>query len=428
MTAAEANAGSGPGSAGGVFSPRVVLAVILVGVIAFGAFLVLQTYAPELRGGNDGGGHALSRSAVGFTGVVRLLQASGVPVVVVRGAPPAAPQRGAGPTPSVLVLTPSVDVEQADFRRATEGGGLRVVVLPKWITGPSPRRQGWVRSGGVRPEAAITAVGKDVLPPFTVERRRGASPVRAYSTNGVAPLASSYDLGTIQSLQTVSGDRWAPLLFDDEGRTLVARGTGADASWVLVADPDLLNNQGAATLPRMQAVIELIQTLRRDQGTAPAPVLFDISLNGFERARGLLRTAFEPPFLAATLIFLAAGVLMGLHAAARFGPQARTRRVFALGKTALADNAAGLIALAGREARLLPAYAADTRAAVAREVGAPRGLDGAELAAFLDRIGRSLNTTDAWSDLDRDAQNAADPLDVAQRIRRWREEMTHGRR
>ena len=61
------------------------------------------------------------------------------------------------------------------------------------------------------------------------------------------------------------------------------------------------------------------------------------TLAGYERGKGLGKMFFEPPFLAATLCAVAAGVLMGAHALARFGLPRRRGRAFALGARALVD-------------------------------------------------------------------------------------------
>ena len=84
------------------FSPRVVLALVLVGVVSFAGLAVLSAYAPDLRAESEAGGNALSGSAVGFKGAVILLQARGVPTVVAR----TQPSREAAAR-SLVVLTPS---------------------------------------------------------------------------------------------------------------------------------------------------------------------------------------------------------------------------------------------------------------------------------------------------------------------------------
>lgn len=419
---------------GGRFSPRVVLAMIVVGVVAFAGFLVLSAYAPDLRGGQDGGGHALSRSAVGYAALERLLRADGVPTVISRDAEP--------PAGGLWVLTPAPGAELDNLLEGEHGAVL--VVLPKWDTAPNLQRRGWVRNGGPiaepailrllerlassnrTPEAIEAAGGKPTEGNFSVGRRPRPGAVELQGTGGLFEGSSRIGFSSVDRLQTLEGEAFIPVLVDETGRTVLAQLQAPRQSVYVLSDPDLLNTYGLRNARDATSAVLLMRSL-----SAGGAVTFDVTLHGFERGRGILRTAFEPPFLGATLCLVAAALLMGLHAAARFGPTARPGRVFALGKAALADNAAGLIALAGREARLLPAYAGDTRTAVAREIGAPRGLAGPELDAFLDRVGLTSGATEAWTALDaqaRLAHGADGALDVARRLSRWRMEMTRGRR
>jgi hypothetical protein len=146
--------------------------------------------------------------------------------------------------------------------------------------------------------------------------------------------------------------------------------------------------------------------------------------------RSPLRLMFDPPFLAVTLCFAAALVLAGVQAAFRFGPVRRSQRAFALGKEALTDNSAQLIRLAGREARMAPAYAALTRKAAARAVGAPRELTGDALTDFLDRLGAQRGLADNLASLSHAAgrvESRPGLTALAERLYRWRLEMTRER-
>jgi hypothetical protein len=74
-------------------------------------------------------------------------------------------------------------------------------------------------------------------------------------------------------------------------------------------------------------------------------------------------------------------------------------------------------------------YAAVMRDQVARQVGAPRSLDPEELAAVLDRIGRSKRVADPFSSLAREAQAVRDTAGLMVSVRNlnhWRREMTRG--
>ena len=80
------------------------------------------------------------------------------------------------------------------------------------------------------------------------------------------------------------------------------------------------------------------------------PILIDAARHGFERSENLLKMMFSVPYIGVTIVALAAALLLGWAAAIRFGPPMREERAIALGKQALADNSAGLVAMARREA------------------------------------------------------------------------------
>ncbi len=63
-----------PGDEAGPITPASGALIALVGVFAFCALLVLLTYASNLETGDNGGGHALSRSAIGFSGLAEGLR------------------------------------------------------------------------------------------------------------------------------------------------------------------------------------------------------------------------------------------------------------------------------------------------------------------------------------------------------------------
>jgi hypothetical protein len=238
------------------------------------------------------------------------------------------------------------------------------------------------------------------------------------------PAGETIALGKVDQLQTISGPGWDPVLTDEQGHMVLA--VARQGGVAVLSDPDLLDTQGVADLTTSRAAVEIIDRLR-----SGGPVAFDVTLNGFGRGRSLLKLAFAPPLLGATLCLVAAALMMGLHALTRFGPVERPPPVLALGKRALADNSAALVRMARREPRMAPAYAALTREAAARAVGAPRDLDQVQLDALLDRLGAANRASAAFTALVREADAAKtnnDLMDVARRLHLWRGEMTRDRR
>jgi hypothetical protein len=410
-------------SGGGLFSPVIVICLVAVGVFAFSAFIVLQTYAPDLRPESNGGNHALSRSAVGYAGLVELLKDRGDQVIISRG-PILAPKTA----PGLLILTPGPETDPADVAKV-KFSGLTLIVLPKWIAPPNPFKREWVvKVGLLEPPYVAEHLPKEDFPkPLTVSRRTGVTSATLTGTGDEWPFRESTThlaTGPIESLQTLSGEGITPVLTDDKGGVLLAQGARTDV--FILSDPDLLDTQGIKNLVTARAGLAVVDELRHTGG----PVIMDVTLHGYSRGRNIMKLAFEPPFLALTLCLVAAALMAGWHAFARFGPTPAHVRAFAFGKRGLVDNSSALIKVAGREPRMAPGYVAVERNTVAWLVGAPKDLDRAQLDAFLDRLGAAKNTTDTIAGLAAEAdrvKNIADLMRVATRLHRWRMEMTRER-
>src|SRR3954462_15057288 len=106
------------------FTKGAVIAMLAAGLFSLSALAVLASFAPDLRTGGDPRAHAMSKSAVGYGGLVKLLQLQGEPVLISR-------TRAAPANPEALrVLTPDDEVKPAEI--AGMLGGATLVVLPKW--------------------------------------------------------------------------------------------------------------------------------------------------------------------------------------------------------------------------------------------------------------------------------------------------------
>jgi hypothetical protein len=401
------------------FSTRTVLALILVGLVAFAGLGVLSAYAPELRGASDPGAHALSSSAIGYRGAVVMLKALDAPVVVSR-----TPPRTNG-SEAFTVLTPDIGATSGDLTPYFTNPNL-LIVLPKWLVRQRPLKPGYVdKVAAFESGAAATPFLKRLAPRTDIWLRNGVSRPRLHGTGLLFGRDVELPLGPIDRLQTLAGDGWVAALVDDQGRPVLARSKVHPDTYVL-ADPDLLNNQGLASLNTARAGMAVLNALRGDQG-----VTFDVTLAGFTRGHGIGRTLLEPPWLAFSLAGAATAVLMGLHALGRFGPVRRRERAFALGKRALVDNSAGLVRMAGREAELAPAYARLTKALIARRAGgAARTATGDGADRWLADLAR-LRAADPPEILTAEAERAAnrdDLIAVGRRLYAWRLEMTRERR
>lgn len=360
-------------SAANPFNPRLVFGLVAAGLIAFGALVLLLAFgggAPR-----DGRAHALSVSATGFKGLVDLV-GNFRQTHIIREA-------GDFGVENLVVVAIEPTSRPADLARLLEQrhGKATMIILPKWITRRDPARRSWVRALG--PGAGFEAVGqlrramtlRLARPPQDARRAKGED------------ILEGLDVPIPATPQVVAGEDLTPLASLPGGGALVAR--MGDQPHYLVADPDLLNNHGLSSPDTARAALALIDALN---ATDAESVGFDVTVNGLGAVRSerpsLLRTMFEPPFLAMTLALFAAALLAGLHGAVRFGQARREERAIALGKAALVENSAGLIRLARREAHLGSAYADLVRHDAARTASAPAWLSGEALDAYLDRLSR----------------------------------------
>lgn len=399
----------------GPFRPGIVVALILVGVFALSAVGALSAYAPDLSDGDDGRDHALSRSAVGYAGLVKLLRGMDRSVLLSRG-----PLRGATQD-GLLIVTPPLGRDNETLETLRYETGSVLLVLPKWRVAPDLQRPGWVREQGLLSDAnSLSVLPADVREGLVLSQDETRAPPRLTVAGGEA-LATG---GPVRSLRTLSGPGWIPVIMDGRGRGLVL--AHKETGLYVLSDPDLLNTQGMSDPAKARAALALVETLvPPDQAVA-----FDLSLHGFTRPRSVLRLMLEPPLLGFTLCLLFAAGLVGWQAAIRFQPHRHTRRAVALGKKALADNTAALVRLARREHRMAAPYAELVRAQAARAVAAPPTLSREALTALLDRLAKRQGAERTYEDLSAEAEKARTPGDlmsVARSLTRWKLEMTRGR-
>lgn len=378
------------------FNGRTMAWVVLASLMAAAAFFLLSTYAPEFRGRGKGGATPLSKSAVGYAGAAKLLELSGRPVRMVRSE--------AALTDAALLivaLTPETEPKRLRALLALREYKTTLFILPKWVVMPRPDRPGWDMSMGTMPPALIDRLVRTIGDTH-VGRDKGARPL---SIGGVAFRAP-------EELQWVRDS--SPVVAVGAEKALVAK--VADQPHYVLADPDLMNNQGLADRDRSAAMLALIGQLRKNDD----PVMFDLTLHGFGGDRNLQKLLVEPPFLALTLSVLFAAALALGQGFVRFGPAQRPGRGIAFGKFALADMTARLLRRAGRLGRLGPHYGALQRQRAGELLGAPAALSGPALDAWLDARGGQAG--DSFSALAAALDQTADEAEMqtgAMALHRW---------
>ncbi|HVU30069.1 MAG TPA: DUF4350 domain-containing protein [Sphingomicrobium sp.] len=390
----------------GAFNPKTMLLITAVGVLAFVAMLVLGAYAPDLRSGRNGGAHALSNAATGFSGLVRLAQATGRNPVIVRA-------EDQLDSEDLVVVTPdhgSTDLSTVMQRR---GPRATLLVLPKWDTAPDEARTGWVRVSGLLP---ADDPERTLAPstPLVIARERGDRTELKTVQFGAPPELRFLAPAVVQ---TMTSDQLDPIITDAAGRIVL--GKLKLGQIYILADPDLLNNHGMGDERQARAALSLLDYVN---STGATSVLFDVTANGLGRSRSPLRLAFDAPFLAVTLTIFAAMLLAGWQALVRFGPARLPERAIAFGKAALVDNSAALIRKAGRETRLGGRYVEVIRDRAIDLFRLPPALDREESRARLEGLnpGRSFAALEHRAEA---ARTRDELLGAAQSLNQWLEEV-----
>jgi hypothetical protein len=394
------------------FSISIVVGLVVVGILSFAALIVLSAFADDLRRPDDGGAHVLSKSAVGYAGILSLLQSEGRAVRVSRG-----PLDATGGDDEVVVLTPRVgDALTAQDLYQIPGDVL--IVLPKWATLPSPENREWVRSSGPydigRVERTLSEFGFDVK-------------VRRIARSDEIMLVdhefgrTTFAAGRISRLQTVSGVHVTPVLAAPSGEAVLAKIVDHNNRYIyILADPDLLNTQGIASVVTARAGLRVFE--RAAPGNQS--VVFDMTLLGVKHARNFLKLLFEPPFLPAALCLVFAAGLIAVNAFAG-GLRTKDQREIALGKAILVENSALLVSLASRDLHMGRRYVALIRSQASNAVGVPPKSSEEQRTAMLDAATRHSDEP-AFSTLAAEVSGARTPttlLRAVNRLYRWRQEI-----
>ncbi|MDY0957267.1 hypothetical protein SOM26_01060 [Sphingomonas sp. CFBP8993] len=389
-----------------LFSPLTVALLLVIGILGFAGSMLLGAYAPDMRSGHDGGTHALSNAATGFSGIVALAGATGRNPRIIRAETDWA-------TDDLVVVTPDHGWTDLSKLMATRKGRATLLVMPKWLTLPDKGRPGWVKVAGLLPAIDPARI---LAPATEIAVSRHASGGRPLQAVRWAPDA--LNVAAPRPLQVMTSKALQPIVTDDAGGIVL--GQVGDSSIFILADPDLLNNHGIRRLDRARAGLAIFDFVR-DNGSRG--IAFDVSLNGLGVGRSPLKLAFEPPFLAMTLAIVVALALVGWQALIRFGAPRPPERAIAFGKAALVDNSAMIVRKAGREGGLGPRYAALVRERARAIFGVPVRLTDAEADAYLDRM-RGRGTFTALVDMAAGARHPADMLASAQALHQWQQEKT----
>ena len=393
------------------FSAQIVGILVAVGLLTFTAIFAMLGWSPDLADKNRAGEHPYSTSALGYQGLFRLLEADGQTVTISRLAQTRGYAEGL-----LIIAIPRFGFDRLDDFVPSTTSEPTLYVLPKWYGRADRTKRSWQEDTGLLSSHLVS----DILSTFDNDARvwRLRNPGQ-FSTR-FGPVRPDFE----HEMQVIDSDSLIPVI-SVPGGTLVSRVPGSEI--YILSDPDVLNTFGIVRRENARFALGLIESLKP---YPEAPITFDATIHGFERSENLLKAIFDIPFLGATLIAFATMLLIGWGAAIRFGPPQRETRAIAFGKQALADNSAGLITMARREGTMAPRYLEATRRTLIRHLGLPRQTDDATLTTTLNAIAKQRGIDSKFEDtggpLTSDARTREDLTDKANRLWRWRKEITHG--
>ncbi len=387
-----------------------VMGLVAVSLLSLAAFFALLAYAPDFRNETDGGAHALSHSAIGFAGLRFLLDNDGLPDIVDRGT-----FNRSALTPALTIFTPGVENEKLHLPDAIEP---RLVILPKWLPVGDPLGQGRVMKVGMFETPEIAAILVSLSKSSRIVRFRGERRPALRSPWPNSGLYLPSRPAAVDSLQTLEGRDWQPIITAAGGGAVLARLRGSEI--YVLADPDFMNTHGLGDPGTAAMAISIVRLAMLGTG----PVVFDVTLNGFRRSPSLLRDMFAPPFLGATLCALLAAFFLGFHAMMRFGSPPREDRVFAFGKEALVDNTAALIRMMHREPQMAGRYANAMRNLALLAIGQRR--DGKDADALIHALERGAGETfEQLRDEAHRTETRTGLTRIAMRLFDWKQRITH---
>ena len=413
-------------AASALFSPSTIFLMVIIGVFSFSAFFVLSGFSDKFKSGNNGAAHVLSKSAIGYSGLLHLLKQNGHEVGISR-----ASELSFEDDYSLRILSPTLgfyseDLEDINFGTAT------LIILPKWNTRKDPKHKGWVRKRNTPyPDTydtdAIELLLAPVIESIGIHRSKAATekvsilPTLTFSNKAM----HFYNFEKLQTIEIDNNKTLRPIIITNAGPLLVKV---IDEGIYILSDPDFLNTHGLAKPDAPEFAHALLTMLQAE--TETSGFVFDLSLHGFSRSQNFIKLALTPPFLAATLCLLAMLMLIAWQAFMRFGAPIKSGREIALGKLSLIYNAANFIKLAGRDYKMAPDYAKLTKKLAAERLHIPSGLSDTELNERLDVYSRHTKTDTNWSALAGEAKptNAASLMLAARKLYKWRGDITHERK
>lgn len=392
-----------------LFQRRSLAVMIAIGLSAFIGSTYLMMFGEF---GSTAGASTLSTSAIGHKAFYETLQRVGIPASISRFNT----LEKVGNSGLLVLAEPDTMDEALQTVSDAKKVQRFLLVLPKWNGVPDHENPGWLRAvllGGAQEE-----VLERLLPDGDVV----TSSKDRVTVNHLGPVPQ------LKEKQLIRADDLEPIIAYEDGILLGVVSQGSNRYWIL-SDPDVIANAGIGKGENAAVAIAMIEALLPKGGA----VIFDEVIHGLEQAPNMLRLAFEPPFLTATIAFALAALTALLAGITRLGAAMPAEPPLAAGRETLLHNTAELLEYGGGAGAVMARYPQLIAADVAQRLHVPKTLDEAGQLAWLDRRASRRGLAHNASDLLAMAEALSKQKDHRGRARQlsemahqWKQEMLHG--
>ena len=268
-------------------------------------------------------------------------------------------------------------------------------------TGPCSRRV-------ARTPGAVRSLAQAVLGDSEVRI------VRKSATDDWKSELGSLDL-LLDSPQLITSSSLEPIVASPDG---ILVGLVPGTRIAVLSDPDLIANHGLRMGGNAPMALRLIDHLLPYGGS----VHVDETLHGFAVVPSLPRLLLQPPFLAATLLTLAALAALAWIGTTRFGAPLAASRAGLSGNILLMRNAGRLLAASGNDVYVAERYAEAVIDEASRRFHLPQG------PGNRSRSRRALKRIAQRSGVRRSLPDTGSPARLVREYFRWMEELFNANR
>jgi len=414
------------------FRSRPLAWLIGIAVAASLAAVFLLAFGGDLAERATAGPGTFSESAIGHRAAYEFLADSGIPCA--RNHDPGAPALTGDS--ALVVIEPDCNAEHPLdhgllphlVAMAGRRGSPLIVVLPKWLASRSPLDPRYVDG--------VTPVGDDVAPAvaaactrvdastFQLKMATGRATYRADTAWG-----STYEVTLSRAQTLIPRPEFEPLISCADGVLAASVMRPGAPQVVLIADPDLIDNQGLGKADHAALLADLVAHLN-----GVHRLVFDETVHGDLRHGRILASLLSLPALPITLQFLTVALASVWAFSGRFGSPGARREAQAIGREVFVETTARMIEGSLAECSSLARYWRHVAEGVSQARHIPLG-DRTENLARLASESSARRTTDDPRALAVEVIAASEGksrpetwIAVATKIDRWRREMMHGPR